>query len=159
MASPSASWRKPSWNQPEQIRSSRYKAKLPRRQVSVHHKQQFHQAINHITIFPEPPPPTVNMKFTNITALALAAMVHAAPAETQSANQVDISLPPGCKKSDLIKCALHLVGTTASCGAAVIEVGANVAADLSCIGSAASTANNFHECKSCIPHKQNVIEV
>ncbi|OAQ65255.1 fungal calcium binding protein domain-containing protein [Pochonia chlamydosporia 170] len=81
-------------------------------------------------------------------------MAFAVPVE----NQVEISLPPGCSKGDLTKCALHLIGTTASCGAAVIELGANPAADLSCIGSAASTAAKFDECKHCIPHKTAVIE-
>ncbi|KAH0370225.1 hypothetical protein KCU65_g2611, partial [Aureobasidium melanogenum] len=57
-----------------------------------------------------------------------------------------------------LQCAFHLIGTTASCGAAIIEVGANPAANLSCIGSAAGTAANFGECKSCIPKKTNVIE-
>lgn len=50
--------------------------------------------------------------------------------------------------------ALHLVGTTGSCGAAVIEAGANPAADLACVGSAASTAANFDECKNCIPKEK-----
>jgi hypothetical protein len=44
-----------------------------------------------------------------------------------------------------------LIGTTGSCGAAVIEAGANPVADLSCIGSAAGTAANIDECKNCIP--------
>ncbi|KAG9696254.1 hypothetical protein KCU95_g4399, partial [Aureobasidium melanogenum] len=98
------------------------------------------------------------MQFTIIAALALAANAFAAPVEQAVEGQVLISLPPGCTKTDLAKCAFHLIGTTASCGAAIIEVGANPAADLSCIGSAAGTAANFGECKSCIPKKTDVIE-
>ncbi|OAA37819.1 hypothetical protein ISF_09904 [Cordyceps fumosorosea ARSEF 2679] len=97
------------------------------------------------------------MKFTTLLVANLAAVASAAAIEPVQ-NQVDISLPPGCTKPNLIKCALRLVGTTASCGAAIIEVGANPVADLSCIGSAANTAAKFDECKKCIPHKQNLIE-
>jgi hypothetical protein len=116
------------------------------------------------------------MQFTIVAALALAATAFAAPVEESVDGQVLISLPPGCTKTDLAskcntriptiwkvlkrspECAFHLIGTTASCGAAIIEVGANPAADLSCIGSAAGTAANFGECKSCIPKKTDVIE-
>lgn len=116
------------------------------------------------------------MQFTIIVALALAATAFAAPFEESAEGQVLISLPPGCTKTDLVsecnasismiykvlmrcpECAFHLIGTTASCGAAIIEVGANPAADLSCIGSAAGTAANFDECKNCIPKKTLVVE-
>lgn len=57
-----------------------------------------------------------------------------------------------------LECVLHLIGNTASCGAAVVEVGVSVAADLACIGSAAGTAANFDECKNCIPSSTDVIE-
>lgn len=116
------------------------------------------------------------MKFSTFITANLAVLGSAAAIEPVE-NQVDISLPPGCTKFNLIsmylpsstcirktvqltsaECALRLVGTTASCGAAIIEVGANPVADLSCIGSAANTAAKFDECKKCIPHKQNLIE-
>ncbi|KAM0706492.1 hypothetical protein Q7P35_005819 [Cladosporium inversicolor] len=96
-----------------------------------------------------------------LSIIALAAVATALPATSQAADatgftnydgeRVLISLPSGCTKKDLAKCVLHLVGTTGSCGAAVIEAGANPVADLSCIGSAAGTAANIDECKNCIP--------
>lgn len=102
------------------------------------------------------------MQFTTIIALAFAATTYALPVEdsvnSTTVREASVSLPPGCTEANLVKCALHLVGTTGSCGAAVIEAGANPVADLSCIGSAASTANNFEECKSCIPTSTKVVE-
>ncbi|KAF1354680.1 hypothetical protein BDV97DRAFT_395104 [Delphinella strobiligena] len=100
------------------------------------------------------------MQFTTIIALAFAATAYALPVDDNSTatREASVSLPSGCTEANLVKCALHLVGTTASCGAAVIEAGLNPAADLACIGSAASTANNFSECKSCIPSSTKVIE-
>lgn len=59
---------------------------------------------------------------------------------------------------EMPRMCLPLIGTTAACGAAIIEAGANPAADLSCIGSAAGTAANFDECKNCIPKKTLVVE-
>ncbi|KAI5359419.1 hypothetical protein Slin15195_G070460 [Septoria linicola] len=98
------------------------------------------------------------MQFITISTLALAAIASAMPAlQTREEGHVLISLPPGCSKEDLFKCALHLVGTGASCGAAVIEAGANPAADLACVGSAAGTAANFDECQNCIPKKTDVV--
>ncbi|KAK4609338.1 hypothetical protein CLAFUW4_14263 [Fulvia fulva] len=100
------------------------------------------------------------MQFIPISALALAAVASAAPSiQAREEGQVLISLPPGCTKENLFKCALHLVGTGASCGAAIIEAGANPAADLACVGSAAGTAANFDECKSCIPKKTEVVQI
>lgn len=96
------------------------------------------------------------MQFTTVLVAAFAAIAFASPAEerfTREQGQLDISLPPGCTKKDLALCAVHLIGTTGSCGAAVIEAGANPAADLACVGSAAGTAASFDECKSCIPKK------
>ncbi|KAF2725438.1 hypothetical protein K431DRAFT_299785 [Polychaeton citri CBS 116435] len=96
------------------------------------------------------------MQFTTIIAVLFASMAYAAPVEDNS-GVVEITLPDGCTDGDLAKCALHLVGTTASCGAAVIELGANPAADLACVGSAAGTAANFDECKNCIPKSTKVV--
>ena len=42
------------------------------------------------------------MKFISITALTFAAMAYAAPAEPEFLHRVDIHLPAGCKKTDLI---------------------------------------------------------
>ncbi|KAM0689716.1 hypothetical protein Q7P36_010587 [Cladosporium allicinum] len=102
------------------------------------------------------------MQFIAISAFALATVAAALPAtanensavvvnEKYAGEVIRISLPTGCSEKDLFKCAFHLIGTTASCGAAIIEIGANPAADLACIGSAAGTAANFDECKNCIP--------
>ncbi|CAD0101459.1 unnamed protein product [Aureobasidium mustum] len=89
------------------------------------------------------------MQFTIIAALAMAATAFAAPVEELAQPQVLISLPPGCTKSNL---------ASGSCAAAAAELGANPIADLSCVGSAAGTAANFDECKSCIPKSTRVIE-
>lgn len=122
------------------------------------------------------------MQFSTAFIAAFAALAYAGPAEKRSTRvpgQVDISLPPGCTKGDLAsksfvevspledsrayapaitECAIHLIGTGASCGAAVIEAGANPAADLACVGSAAGTAASIDDCKNCIPKNTNAKE-
>ncbi|KAK2608592.1 hypothetical protein QQS21_002818 [Conoideocrella luteorostrata] len=94
------------------------------------------------------------MQFTLVSIIAFAAMALAAPAE----HSLHIHLPPGCSRKDAGQCALRLVGTTASCSAAVLEGGANIIADLSCIASAAGTARHIDLCKKCIHHKTKVHE-
>jgi hypothetical protein len=48
-------------------------------------------------------------------------------------------------------CVAHLAATGGSCAAAAVEGGVNPVADLACIGSAASTAAQYEDCKPCIP--------
>ncbi|CAD0110843.1 unnamed protein product [Aureobasidium uvarum] len=89
------------------------------------------------------------MQLIIIASLAFAASAIAASAEDFAEPQVLISLPAGCSKGDL---------ATASCGAAIIGVGANPAADLACVGSAAGTAANIADCKNCSPKSTRVIK-
>lgn len=112
-------------------------------QHSTHH-QAFTQH-NNKQVHPTSQPKTTDaMQLTAVVVAAFAAIAYASPADvrpTREPGQVDISLPPGCTKVDLAskrrptrafqasrscayvfdsECAVHLIGTGASCGAAVI---------------------------------------
>ncbi|KAG6201844.1 hypothetical protein E4U47_007016 [Claviceps purpurea] len=101
------------------------------------------------------------MQIFNIIAITFAAMATASPVDTDAVEEgvASIHLPAGCRKRDLAVCALRLVGTTASCGAAIVEAGANPAADLACVKSAAGTASHYKQCKHCIPKRFMAVEV
>ncbi|KAG6003280.1 hypothetical protein E4U21_002207 [Claviceps maximensis] len=101
------------------------------------------------------------MQFFKIFAVVFATVAAAAPAELEATDLsvAQVRLPSGCRRSQLAKCVLRLVGTTASCSAAIVEAGANPMADLSCVGSASSTAVKFADCRSCIPKRFEVLEV
>ncbi|SMQ52287.1 unnamed protein product [Zymoseptoria tritici ST99CH_3D7] len=92
------------------------------------------------------------MQFSTVVIAAFAAITYASPVEVRDIHEEKISLPSGCTKSDIVSCALHLVGAGAACGAAVIEGGANHIVDLACVAAAGSTAKNYKECTNCIPH-------
>ncbi|KAG6263485.1 hypothetical protein E4U47_007371 [Claviceps purpurea] len=128
------------------------------------------------------------MQIFNIIAITLATMATASPVNTDAVEEgvASVQLPAGCKKHDLackiecaielrrsacsmtkktdrhgkpkIVCALHLVGTTAKCGSAIIEAGANPIADISCVASAAGLASSIDTCKHCIPKKLEAVE-
>jgi hypothetical protein len=122
----------------------RYIKKVAASNIHSTHHQAFTQH-NNKQVHPTSPPKTTDtMQFTAIVVAAFAAIAYASPAEVRSTRepgQVDISLPPGCTKVDLAskqrpphafqasrscayifdtECAVHLIGTGASCGAAVI---------------------------------------
>ncbi|KAG6176438.1 hypothetical protein E4U46_005959 [Claviceps purpurea] len=103
------------------------------------------------------------MQVFNIIAIFFAAVASASPvnsdAITVEAGVASIHLPPGCKKHELALCALRLIGTTASCGPALLEGGANPIADLACIASAAKTAVKLEKCKNCIPKIIKAVEI
>ncbi|KAG6243069.1 hypothetical protein E4U25_002061 [Claviceps purpurea] len=99
------------------------------------------------------------MQIFNIIAITFATMANASPVNTDAVEGVaSVQLPAGCKKHNLALCALHLVGTTAKCGSAIIEAGANPIADISCVASAAGLASSIDTCKHCIPKKLEAVE-
>ncbi|KAG5955546.1 hypothetical protein E4U57_003372 [Claviceps arundinis] len=100
------------------------------------------------------------MQISNIITITFAAMATASPVNTDAVEEgvASVNLPAGCKKHDLALCALHLVGTTAKCGSAIIEAGANPIADISCVASAAGFASSIDTCKHCIPKKLEAVE-